>query len=80
SDKVKIHGDKDEVEKCSKILQQKIKDLYSTEIDVPKRLYPMLIGKGGANIQRLREKIPDVRIDIPAIDDNKDSTHIRLSG
>ncbi|CAF4602395.1 unnamed protein product, partial [Rotaria magnacalcarata] len=38
------------------------------------------IGKGGANIQRLREKIPDVRIDIPAIDDNKDSTHIRLSG
>ncbi|CAF3329186.1 unnamed protein product [Rotaria socialis] len=80
SDKVKIHGDKDEVEKCSKILQQKIKDLYSTEIDVPKRLYPMLIGKGGANIQRLREKIPDVRIDIPSIDDNKDSTHIRLSG
>jgi rRNA processing protein Krr1/Pno1/transcription antitermination factor NusA-like protein len=40
----------------------------------------MLIGKGGANIQRLREKTSDVRIDIPSIDDNKDSTHIRLSG
>jgi rRNA processing protein Krr1/Pno1 len=80
SDKVVLHGDKDDVEKCSKFLQQKIKDLYSIEIDVPKRLYPMLIGKGGANIQRLREKTPDVRIDIPSIDDNKDSTHIRLSG
>jgi rRNA processing protein Krr1/Pno1 len=40
----------------------------------------MLIGKGGANIQRLREKTPDVRIDIPSIDDIKESTHIRLSG
>jgi rRNA processing protein Krr1/Pno1 len=40
----------------------------------------MLIGKGGANITRLREKIPDVRIDILSIDDNKDSTHIRLNG
>ena len=50
SDKVKLHGDKDDVEKCSKFLQQKIKDLYSIELDVPKRLYPMLIGKGGSNI------------------------------
>ncbi|CAF0936918.1 unnamed protein product [Rotaria sp. Silwood1] len=80
SDKVTLHGDKDDVEKCSKFLQQKIKDLYSTEIEVPKRVYPMFIGKGGANIQRLREKIPDVRLDMPSIDDNKDSTHIRLSG
>jgi rRNA processing protein Krr1/Pno1 len=80
SDKVTLHGDKEDVEKCSKFLQQKIKDLYSTEIDVPKRLYPMLIGKGGANIQRLREKTPEVRIDVPSLDDNKDATHIRISG
>ncbi|CAF1136023.1 unnamed protein product [Adineta steineri] len=80
SDKVMLHGDKDDVEKCTKFLQQKVKDLYSVEIDVPKRLYPMLIGKGGANIQRLREKTPDVRIDIPSLDDTKESTHIRLSG
>lgn len=80
SDKVKLHGDKEDVEKCTKFLQQKIKDLYSVELDVPKRLYPMLIGKGGANIQRLREKTPDVRIDVPSVDDTKESTHIRLSG
>jgi rRNA processing protein Krr1/Pno1 len=80
SDKVTIQGNKDDVEKCSKFLQQKVKDLHSAEINVPKRLYPMLIGKGGANIQRLREKTPDVRIDIPSIDDTNDSTPIRLSG
>ena len=80
SNKVTLHGDKDDVEKCSKYLQQKFKDLHSVEIDVPKRLYPMLIGKSGANIQRLREKIPDVRIDVPSIDDTKDATHIRLNG
>ena len=28
----------------------------------------------------LREKIPDVRIDVPSLDDIKESTHIRLSG
>jgi rRNA processing protein Krr1/Pno1 len=78
--KVILHGDKDDVEKCSKFLQQKIKDFYSVEINVSKRLYPMLIGKAGANIQRLREKTPDVHIDVPSIDDTKDSAHIRISG
>jgi rRNA processing protein Krr1/Pno1 len=57
-----------------------VKDLHSAEINVPKRLYPMLIGKGGANIQRLREKTPDVRIDLPSIDDTNESTPLRLSG
>ncbi|CAF1554582.1 unnamed protein product [Adineta ricciae] len=80
SDKVTLHGDKDDVEKCTKFLQQKIKDLYSVEIDVPKRLYPMLIGKGGGNIQRLRDQIPDVRIDVPSLDDTKELTVIRLNG
>ncbi|CAF0936588.1 unnamed protein product [Rotaria sordida] len=80
SDKVILHGDKDDVEKCSKFLQQKIKDLYSIEIEVSKRLYPLLIGKNGSNIQRLREQIPDVRIDIPIVDDNKEYLPIRLNG
>lgn len=80
SDKVTLHGNKDDVDKCSKALLSKIKDLYSVEINVPKRLYPLLIGKSGANIQRLREKTPDVRIDLPSLDDTKDATSLRLSG
>ena len=80
SDKVVLHGDKDDVEKCTKFLEQKFKDLHWGEIDVPKRLYPMLIGKGGANIQRLREKVPEVRIDVPSLDDAKDATPLRLNG
>jgi hypothetical protein len=80
SDKVILHGDKDDVEKCSKFLQQKIKDFYSIEIEISKRLYPLLIGKGGSNIQRLREQMPDVRIEIPILDDKKESVNLRLSG
>jgi rRNA processing protein Krr1/Pno1 len=75
-----LHGDKDDVEKCSKFLQQKIKDLYSVEIDIPKRVYPLLIGKSGANIQRLRDLMPDVRIDTSSPDDTKESSYIRLNG
>ncbi|CAF3746350.1 unnamed protein product [Rotaria sp. Silwood1] len=80
SDKVILHGDKDDVEKCSKFLQQKIKDLYSIEIELPKRLYPIFIGKSGSNIQRLREQMPDVRIDVSIIDDTKEYILIRLNG
>ncbi|CAF4482939.1 unnamed protein product [Rotaria sp. Silwood2] len=80
SDKVILHGDKEDVEKCSKFLQQKIKDLYSIEIELSKRLYPLLIGKSGSNIQRLREQMPDVRIDISNVDDTKEYLSIRLNG
>ena len=80
SNKVVLHGDKDDVEKCTKYLQQKFKDLYSDEINVPKRVYPMLIGKGGANIQRLREKVPEVRLDLPSLNDSKESSSLRLNG
>ncbi|CAF0938862.1 unnamed protein product [Adineta ricciae] len=80
SDKVTLHGDKDDVEKCAKFLQQKIKDLYSTEFEISKRLYPLLVGKNGANIQRLREQMPDVRLDIPVPDETKDSVMVRLNG
>jgi len=43
-------------------------------------LYPLLIGKGGANIQRLREKTPDVRIDLILSDETKEVTPLRVSG
>ena len=80
SDKVILHGDKDDVEKCSKFLQQKIKDLYSVEIEISKRLSPLLIGKGGASIQRLREQMPDVRLEMPTMDESKESSTLRLNG
>ena len=80
SDKVILHGDKEDVEKCSKFLQQKIKDLYSVEIEIPKRLSPLLIGKGGASIQRLREQMPDVRLEMPTMDESKESSNLRLNG
>ena len=80
SNQVILHGDKDDVEKCSKFLQQKIKDLYSIDIEISKRLHPLLIGKHGSNIQRLREQIPDVRIEISSFNDENELPHIHLQG
>lgn len=80
SDKVTLSGDKEDVEKCTKFLQQKIKDLYSVEIEIPKRISPLLIGKGGASIQRLREQMPDVRLEMPTMDESKESSALRLNG
>ncbi|CAF0777930.1 unnamed protein product [Didymodactylos carnosus] len=77
SNKVKLRGDKDDVEKCTRYLQQKVKDMYSLGVTVPKKFHRMIIGKGGANIQKIREEV-DVRIDIPA--DNQDSEVIKISG
>jgi len=74
-----LHGDTDNVEKCSQFLQQKMKDVYSVEIDIPKRVYPLLIGKSGANIQRLRDLMPDVRIETSSGDDDKELSYIRLN-
>ena len=63
-----------------KFLQQKIKDFYSVEFDVPRRFYPLLIGKSGSNIQRLRDAMPEIRVDISASEENKETFSIRLSG
>lgn len=80
SDEVELQGDKDDVDKCFKYLQQKIKDFYSIEFELSKRFYPLLIGKSGANIQRIRENCPDVRLDVPILDETKENFSIRLTG
>ena len=40
----------------------------------------MLIGKSGSNIQRLRDQMPDIRVDVPVLDESKETFPIRLSG
>ncbi|CAF0851685.1 unnamed protein product [Didymodactylos carnosus] len=77
SNKVQLRGNKDDVEKCTRYLQQKVKDMYSLDMSVPKKFHRIIIGKGGANIQKIREET-DVRIDIPP--DDQDSELIKISG
>jgi len=69
SDTVKVRGPKDEVEACGKHLQKLAKALlennYQLKVPIFSQFLKFVIGKGGSNINRIRQET-DVRIDINA--------------
>jgi len=76
SDVVTIRGNKLDVEKCFKHLQQIVKEMqesnYQDELHIFKQFHRMLIGKHGAFIRKIREDT-QTRIDVPAEDSESDS-------
>lgn len=81
SDVITIRGNKNDVEKCHKYLQQMFKDMqesnYQEEMQIVKEFHRMIIGKHGAFIRKIRDDT-QTRIDIPA--ENSDSNFITLTG
>jgi hypothetical protein len=57
-DVVKIRGHKEDVEKCHKHLTKIVKELnessYVIEVPIYKQFHKFVIGKGGANIRKVR--------------------------
>lgn len=76
SDVVTLRGNKLDVEKCFKHLQQMIKEMqesaYQDELHIFKQFHKMLIGKQGAFIRKIREDT-QTRIDVPSGDSDSDS-------
>jgi hypothetical protein len=76
SDIVIIRGNKLDVEKCYKHLQQFVKDLqetnYQEELQIVKEFHRIIIGKQGAFIKKIRDET-QTRIDIPSEDSNSNS-------
>uniref|UniRef100_A0A671R3M8 Vigilin-like n=1 Tax=Sinocyclocheilus anshuiensis TaxID=1608454 RepID=A0A671R3M8_9TELE len=58
SDIVQLRGPKNEVEKCAKFLQKLIAELvessFSISVPIHKQFHKNIIGKGGANIKKVR--------------------------
>jgi len=81
SDIVKLRGPKDDVDKCAKYFTKLQKELLesSFQVKVPifKQFHKFVIGKGGANIRRIRDET-DTRIDLP--DSGTDSEMITVTG
>lgn len=71
SDVVKIRGPKEEVDACFKYMQKFSKQLlennYQIKVTIFKQLLKYVIGKGGANINKIRMET-DVRIDLSSAD------------
>lgn len=57
-DVVKIRGPKEDVDKCHKHLMKIVKELnessYVSEVPIYKQFHKFVIGKGGANIRKVR--------------------------
>ncbi|XP_060007596.1 vigilin isoform X2 [Lagenorhynchus albirostris] len=81
SDIVQLRGPKNEVEKCTKYMQKVAADLvensYSISVPIFKQFHKNIIGKGGANIKKIREE-SNTKIDLPA--ENSNSETIIITG
>ncbi|KAM4611304.1 vigilin [Polymixia lowei] len=81
SDIVQLRGPKNEVEKCAKFLQKVIAELiensFSLSVPIFKQFHKNIIGKGGANIKKIREET-NTKIDLPT--ENSNSEMIVITG
>ncbi|RNA31863.1 vigilin-like isoform X1 [Brachionus plicatilis] len=81
SDIITIRGNKNDVEKCFKHMQQLLKEMqesnYQEEMQIVKEFHRMIIGKHGAFIRKVRDDT-HTRIDVPG--ENSDSNAIVMTG
>ncbi|CAI9616653.1 unnamed protein product [Staurois parvus] len=81
SDIVQLRGPKNEVEKCTKYLQKMVSEMvensYTISVPIFKQFHKNIIGKGGANIKKIREEC-NTKIDLPA--ENSNSEMIVITG
>ncbi|KAK3556433.1 hypothetical protein QTP70_008283 [Hemibagrus guttatus] len=81
SDIVQLRGPRTEVEKCTKFMQKMVAEMvensYSVSVPIFKQFHKNIIGKGGANIKKIREET-NTKIDLPA--ENSNSEMIVITG
>jgi len=72
---VKTRGPKEDVDKCHKHLMKAGKELnessYVIELPIYKQFHKFVIGKGGANIRKIRDET-QTKIDLPAEGEKSD--------
>lgn len=81
SDIVTLRGPKNDVDRCHKHLQGVHKDMiesnYQAQVHIFKDFHKNIIGKGGANIRKIRDET-NTRIDLPS--EHTDSDVITITG
>merc|ERR1711892_1592722 len=81
SDIVKLRGPKKDVDDCAKYFAKVTKEMaessYQVKVPIFKQFHKFVIGKGGANIRRIRDET-DTKIDLP--DSGSDSDMITITG
>ncbi|XP_066565203.1 high density lipoprotein binding protein a isoform X1 [Amia ocellicauda] len=81
SDIVQLRGPRTEVEKCTKFMQKMVAEMvensFAVSVPIFKQFHKNIIGKGGANIKKIREET-NTKIDLPA--ENSNSEVIVITG
>merc|ERR1719278_723168 len=81
SDIVKLRGPKKDVDDCSKYFNKVTREMaessFQVRVPIFKQFHKYIIGKGGANIRRIRDET-DTRVDLP--DSGSDSDMITITG
>ncbi|XP_072387521.1 vigilin [Diabrotica undecimpunctata] len=79
NDIVKVRGPKEDVDKCARHLEKLVKELneswYKIDLPIYKQFHKFIIGKGGANIRKIREET-QTKIDLPDEGDKNDTITI----
>ncbi|KOB67862.1 Vigilin [Operophtera brumata] len=77
---IKLRGPQDDIEKCEKFLYKLLKEIaessYVQEVPIFKQFHKFIIGKGGANLRKIRDETQTV-IDLPAEGDDSDVITVR---
>ncbi|XP_026745631.1 vigilin-like [Trichoplusia ni] len=77
---IKLRGPQEDIERCEKYLHKIIKEIaessYVQEVPIFKQFHKFIIGKGGANLRKIRDETQTV-IDLPAEGDDSDVITVR---
>lgn len=77
---IKLRGPQEDIEKCEKYLHKVIKEIsessYVQEVPIFKQFHKFIIGKGGANLRKIRDETQTI-IDLPAEGDDSDVITVR---
>lgn len=77
---IKLRGPQEDIEKCEKFLHKLLKEIaessYVQEVPIFKQFHKFIIGKGGANLRKIRDET-QTQIDLPAEGDDSDVITVR---
>lgn len=77
---IKLRGPQEDIEKCEKYLHKLMKEIaessYVQEVPIFKQFHKFIIGKGGANLRKIRDET-QTQIDLPAEGDDSDVITVR---
>ncbi|CAK1552035.1 unnamed protein product [Leptosia nina] len=77
---IKLRGPQEDVDKCEKYLHKLMKEIaessYVQEVPIFKQFHKFIIGKGGANLRKIRDET-QTAIDLPAEGDDSDVITVR---